>query len=220
MSQKPFFRDKQGRVRYTGRPITSSKQLRFITKDGRVIPIGGPGAGSGTTSAGTIAPKQRLITSDTLTEQEFVNLRLWQDENLNTRDVPVYASVNDLPPVPPGHTRVFHGTHLQHVESIAENGLQFGSSAGHGEALPFIMGIANAPSGFGIVNVIVDVPTAKVNALNRSDAPWVEVYEAIPAHKIVGFLPTNISVTRDRIPRLLEIYREFDPDFGRRNTAP
>lgn len=56
MPQKLFFRDKQGRIRYTGPPKTTSESLgqkegRFITKDDRVIFIGGPSSGSGGTGS-------------------------------------------------------------------------------------------------------------------------------------------------------------------------
>lgn len=71
MSQKPFFRDKQGRIRYTGGLVAKPEQFgykqgRFITKDGRVIFIGGPGSGSGNSSAsdeGFTQAQQQVIAN-------------------------------------------------------------------------------------------------------------------------------------------------------------
>lgn len=57
--QKPFFRNKQGRIRCTIKPPEAFgyKQGRFITKDNRVIFIGGPGAGGGSVTTQTLEQK-------------------------------------------------------------------------------------------------------------------------------------------------------------------
>ena len=205
--QKPFFRNKQGRIRCTIKPPEAFgyKQGRFITKDGKVIFIGGPGAGGGTAAD---FPKSALEI------QEYVNLRLWEDLNLDTGSVPVYLREQDLPPVAPGHMRVFHGTHLRHVENIAQAGLQTGRQIGQGEGLDVILGIAGQASSFGVVNVVLDVPQEQVRFLGAATpGSWVEIRGSYAPQQLKGFLVGNIPEAN--FGRLLELYREYDPNFGK-----
>jgi len=66
VKKSSFYTDNQGRVRYIGRrkKVRSAsdvsptaprreKELQFITRDGQVVPIGGPSAGGGSTGSGT-----------------------------------------------------------------------------------------------------------------------------------------------------------------------
>lgn len=223
--QSMFYTDNQGRTRYIGnsgqKQVTAQvkametapmrkKAGSFITnEDGRVIFIGGPGSGGGSTSIGQSG---NIIIKSDLTDKEYINMRLWQDENIDTGNVPVYFAERDLPPVPEGHVRVFHGTPPYNAESIAKTGLKPGSETGQGERIGEILGVGGSPSSFGSLNVFVDVPREQVNYLSRGEKPWVGLYQSFPPERL-GFFVHDMS-TRD-IPRLIEIYRERDPNFGK-----
>jgi len=183
---------------------TGEKAGSFVTIDDRVVFIGGAGEGGGSGGA---------AGTGGLTEKEFANVGLWQDENIDPKGTPVYFREQDLPPVPAGMTRFFHGTELYNMQGIVDRGLLLGSTVQQKESLPLILGVVGAPSHFGHVNIVADLPSNKVHALGHGPAPWAEIYEELPRGTF-SILVTNIPVGAHNIRRAIDLYKQYEALSG------
>jgi hypothetical protein len=220
-----FYTDGQGRTRYMGKNDAKQSQptsrisvvetapqrkaLQFITnEEGRVIPIGGPSGGAG----GASASSGNIVIPPDIQKNEFINMRTWQDLGHNTGDVPIYLSERTLPPVPEGMERFYHGTWAYNAESIAKSGLMPGSMTGTGERLRTTLGTINAPSGFGEINFVVDLPKGTINKLGGDErGAWGEISQVIKPQNMVGILLTKPR--SNDISKTVGYYIEWDPSI-------
>ena len=143
-----------------------------------------------------------VVATRVPSEKEYADLQLFLDEGIDLKGVRLYATVDSLPPVPEGMVRFYHGTNRVYVPGIVDSGLRPGSEVGNKERLRTILGTVNAPSAFGDVNVVADVPASEVHMLNRQG--WAEIGHSIPADQLVGILPGDVQT--DNVSRLIEIY--------------
>lgn len=108
-----------------------------------------------------------------------------ENQEVDTGGLKRYMDVNNLPPVAEGKRRVFHGTSINNLKSIAETGVLTGKEAGRGEQIPAILGSGVGPSGFGDVSIVMDLPEKDVRFINDS---WTEVYRRVLPKEIVGVI--------------------------------
>lgn len=156
---------------------------------------------------GGSSPKGGLPSNPT--SKEYSGLRLFEEENIRVSK-PVYVRESQLPPVPEGHVRVYHGTSLRNLESIDQRGVLSGKDIDKKERLNVVLGVAGTTSGFGEVSVIADLPKNRVHFVNDE---WVEIKGGIPVSDIKGYMIGDIS-TSD-VPKLVKIYEEYDKKYGR-----
>ena len=149
----------------------------------------------------------RVGLPDSPTEWQFISYRVLQNSGIDPDDV--YFSPEDLPPVPEGHTRIYHKTELGLVGSIRENGLLPGRDTGRGERLAHVLGVAEGTGGRfggGGMYVVVDLPSDKFRFINRS---WVE-FGAVSPRRITGYLADKLSAdTSEMIQAMLEYRRLY-----------
>ncbi len=121
----------------------------------------------------------------------------------------VYFSSSDLPPVPSGHTRIFHKTETGLVNSIRQNGLLPGAQTGRGEKLNHVLGVAEGTGskfGGGGMYVVIDLPPSAFRFINQS---WVE-FGSISPSSITGYLADNLSgPNSDVIPAAIEYQKLY-----------
>jgi len=78
-----------------------------------------------------------------------------------------------------------------------------------GEQLRVVLGVANAPSGFGEINIVADLPKTDVHMVNDQ---WAEVARTIKPSEMKGVLITHMS-TSD-IAEIMPIYQEWMAQGG------
>lgn len=146
----------------------------------------------------------------------------WVEEN-DSHGMKKFVSADDLPPVPPGKTRVFHGVKSATddvISSIARRGVLPGRETGSGEGLGMVLGV-NRPSPFGAINVVVDIPSGRARNVNQS---WIEFDRASPS-EIVGILylqhpdpREGIATYRGLLQRAIREGRQLAPEIRRQFT--
>ena len=140
---------------------------------------------------------------------DYLTVVHYSDQQIDT-DKPVVTHPAHLPAVAPGHTRIYHGLSMADLQSVLDQGLQFGSTTGKKEALPFIMGVIGTESTFGEVNVVFDVSDENPRWRKVND-DWVEILEPIAPERIVGvyLLPYRVSATPESMAWLRDTMEEY-----------
>lgn len=113
----------------------------------------------------------------------------WKKNNIKT-DLPVVDEPSQLPSVKPGMTRIFHGTPIQRLQSILDNGLKKGSEIGYGERLNVILGSIDNPKMFGDAAIVFDITDFRM--VNKS---WVEIDRSIKPTEFIGIIRGNSPLT-------------------------
>ncbi len=136
--------------------------------------------------------------SDKPTMNEYISAKILGSAGIDPDTV--YFSSGNLPPVPDGHTRIYHKTEPGLVKSIRERGLLPGKETGRGERLANVLGVAEGTGGKfggGGLYAVVDLPSNSFRFINKS---WVE-FGAIRPSDITGFLADGLSGSPDQTIR-------------------
>jgi len=167
-----------------------------------------PGGGEGiqATKVGSVGVPKGFSSAD------YVDAQMWNDLGIDSQGLPVVvaSAVSQLPPVPEGHTRFYHGTNIRNAQSILEKGILTGREANSKERLPVVLGTTDGPSQFGSMSFVSDLPSSRVRQVNDS---WAEVGASIPRSSLTGIVVGRQRVNSSDIPamkRLITLYTEYD----------
>lgn len=180
---------------------------------GRPGLVGGSQADSGGNRQGRLFG---VIVALPVSLGDYLTAAHYSDQQIDT-DKLVVTHPAQLPPVAKGHTRIYHGTSMDNLQSIFDKGIQLGSTTGSKEALPFIMGVEGSESAFGEANIVFDF-SDESSSLQRINDSWVEIYQMItpaqivgvylPAHRANGAVPEQVAW----LMNTLEEYKQMDPE--------
>lgn len=180
---------------------------------GRPGRVGGSQADPGGNRQGRLSG---VIVALPVSLGDYLTAAHYSDQQVST-DKLVVTHPAQLPPVAEGHTRIYHGTSMDNLQSILDNGIQLGSTIGSKEALPFIMGVEGAESAFGEANIVFDF-SSENPSLQKINDSWVEIYQTItpaqivgvylPAHRANGAIPEQVTW----LMNTFEEYKQMDPE--------
>jgi hypothetical protein len=126
-----------------------------------------------------------------------------------------FIEPDQLPAVPPGYIRMFHGTDPRNVPEILNSGIKTSKEMGKIGAEPFVSGYNSPNDGFGDAIIVVDVPQKGTDVGGN----FIRVWRAIGPDEIVGVTyhkaPDKIE---DWSPAAMRRYfRAYDAMMSARN---
>ena len=139
-------------------------------------------------------------------ERQYIQARIWDERGIKAK-TPIVVSADQLPSVPDGMTRFYHGTNQRNIKSIESRGILTGMETGSKERLSVILGTTDAASTFGDVSFASDLPSGKVHQVNSS---WAEVGVSIPTSAFVGIVLGKMSVDSTDRAGMKNLFQAYD----------
>ncbi len=109
-------------------------------------------------------------------------------------------AVDELPPVPEGKLRLYHGTVEENLDSIAEKGLLTGSEAGKGEKIDVVL-FSTEPGNFGDNMIVIDIDEAdaklRMGTTGRRHGlqDWGELRRSVKPSEITAIIQPSLTPT-------------------------